>query len=175
MLIFIAGVHGVGKGFLCETALTHFEVIHKSASALIKENSQVTFSKDKNTANIDKNQAILLNALSELRKNDVNLLLDGHFTLVNKEGVITDISKETFLGMNIDYIILISEPEEVVKGRILSRDGIDVNYDLKELIRRERQNAIKISKELSLPFHELKSPTPNEFINKLRELSVRVK
>lgn len=36
MLIFIAGVHGVGKGYLCSFAKDDFRVTHVSASELIK-------------------------------------------------------------------------------------------------------------------------------------------
>lgn len=37
MLIFIAGVHGVGKGYLCSFAKEELEVNHISASELIKK------------------------------------------------------------------------------------------------------------------------------------------
>ncbi|SCC32769.1 hypothetical protein GA0061071_11370 [Kosakonia oryzendophytica] len=49
-----------------------------------------------------------------------------------------------------------------------SRDGIEINYNLKELIKHEAQNAIKIASELNILFSE-------DFINKLQKLGVRAK
>ena len=86
MLIFIAGVHGVGKGYLCSFAKDDFGVTHVSASELIKNNSNIKFDNSKLTATPDKNQSILLTALNALKSKVSNILLDGHFTLINKNG-----------------------------------------------------------------------------------------
>ncbi|EFO2713906.1 AAA family ATPase, partial [Escherichia coli] len=53
MLIFIAGVHGVGKGYLCSFAKDDFGVTHVSASELIKNNSNIKFDNSKLTATPD--------------------------------------------------------------------------------------------------------------------------
>ncbi|WP_407578873.1 ATP-binding protein [Citrobacter koseri] len=175
MLIFVAGVHGVGKGYLCKKALDRLDILHKSASELIKENSTTALNKDKHTDNVDRNQLTLIQALTEYKKNNANLLLDGHFALLDKDGRIKDITQETFSGMNIDYVILISESEETIRERIRTRDGIEINYALNELIEHETQNAMYITSELNIPFYELKSPTSEDFIKKIHELGVSEK
>ena len=175
MLIFVAGVHGVGKGYLCKKALDYYDVVHKSASALIKENSTTILNKDKHTDNVDGNQVVLIKALAEYKKNNSHLLLDGHFALLDKEGSIKDIPQETFSGMKIDYVILISESVETIRERVKSRDGIEINYNINELIDRELQNAIKITSALNIPFIELKAPSSEDFIKKLQELGVKAK
>lgn len=175
MLIFVAGVHGVGKGFLCEKAIDRLDILHKSASELIKENSTTALNKDKHTDNVDGNQLTLLRALTEYKKNNRNLLLDGHFALLDKNGRIKDIAQEIFSGMNIDHVILISEAVETIRKRIRNRDGIEIDYDLNELIEHETQNAKYITSELNIPFYELKSPTSEDFIKKIHELGVSEK
>jgi adenylate kinase len=175
MLIFVAGVHGVGKGYLCKKAIEFCDIEHKSASDLIKENSDATLSKDKYTDNVDGNQITLIKALNKYKNKELDLLLDGHFVLLDKEGRIKDIPQETFSGMNIDHVLLISESEDVIKERIRSRDGIEINYNLKELIEREIQNAIKNTSELKIPFTKLNAPSSEDFINKLLALGVRAK
>ncbi|MCU6339273.1 AAA family ATPase [Enterobacter quasiroggenkampii] len=172
MLIFVAGVHGVGKGYLCKKTLERLDILHKSASELIQENSTTLLDKHKHTDNVDGNQTILINALAEYKKNNSNLLLDGHFSLLDKEGRIKDISLETFSGMSIDHVILISESEETIRERIKSRDGIEINYNLKKLIEHETQNAIYITSKLNISFSELKSPSSEDFIKKIQELGV---
>ncbi len=109
MLIFIAGVHGVGKGYLCSFAKEEFEVTHVSASELIKNNSQLTFNSSKLTATPDKNQIILLTALKELTSKKQNILLDGHFTLINTKGDVEELKPEIFEKMSLDGVILIEE------------------------------------------------------------------
>ncbi|MBZ6987667.1 AAA family ATPase, partial [Klebsiella pneumoniae] len=94
MLIFIAGVHGVGKGYLCSFAKDDFGVTHVSASELIKNNSNIKFDNSKLTTTPDKNQSILLTALNALKSKVSNILLDGHFTLINKNGDIEVLKQE---------------------------------------------------------------------------------
>ncbi|WP_407227376.1 hypothetical protein [Escherichia coli] len=63
MLIFIAGVHGVGKGYLCSFAKDDFGVTHVSASELIKNNSNIKFDNSKLTATPDKTNQYYLRHL----------------------------------------------------------------------------------------------------------------
>ncbi|MNG63976.1 adenylate kinase [compost metagenome] len=173
MLVFIAGVHGVGKGYLCTHATNELNFLHKSASELIREFGDVQLDKNKLTENINKNQLILLTALAQLKKGGSNILLDGHFTLLAKDGSITPLDTEVFNEMLLDGIILVTEPENIIKKRIHSRDGIDINYDLNNLLKSETEHARKVSSYLGIELIELNSPSEEEFIDALKKLSTR--
>ncbi|BEM66961.1 ATP-binding protein [Serratia marcescens] len=173
MLVFIAGVHGVGKGYLCSQATDELNFLHKSASGLIKEFGNIQLDTNKLTDNIDKNQLVLLAALRELKKTGQNILLDGHFSLISKEGTITPIGVEVFSDMSLDHIILISEPETVIRERIYSRDGIDVKYNIEDLLNSEKEHAKKVASYLGIGLIELNSPSKEAFIATLKKLSTR--
>ncbi|MHA3383883.1 ATP-binding protein [Yersinia enterocolitica] len=172
MLIFIAGVHGVGKGYLCSLAEKELQVTHISASKLIKDNSQITFDSSKLTETPDKNQLILLSALEKLTHSKNDLLLDGHFTLINKTGNIEELKFDIFQKMSLDGVILITEPAKTISKRLLLRDGIEITYDLDKLIEVERENAIRITKKLKTPLIILNSPTKNDFFSALKKLGM---
>ncbi|NXZ87924.1 AAA family ATPase [Serratia fonticola] len=173
MLVFIAGVHGVGKGYLCAQAEKELEFSHKSASELIREFGNIKFEKDKLTNDIDNNQLILLNALEQLKKNGSNILLDGHFTLLGKDGEINTLSANIFEGMSLDGIILVMEPAQVIRERIKSRDGIEIEYDLDNLLKSELINAREISSKLGVKLIELNSPSKEDFITALKNLAYK--
>ncbi len=51
---------------------------------------------DKFVSGIDDNQAILLDAINKLQQADEEFILDGHFCLLNEDGVITRIPMERY-------------------------------------------------------------------------------
>jgi adenylate kinase len=56
-VIFLAGVHGVGKGFLGAPVANALGISHFTASQLIREEKgQATWGKDKKTFDLDDNQ-----------------------------------------------------------------------------------------------------------------------
>ncbi len=66
-MIFISGVHGVGKSYFCDMVKTETGIESYSASTLITQKKHSGFSKDKLIPDIDDNQQYLLQAVSELR------------------------------------------------------------------------------------------------------------
>ncbi len=90
-MIFISGVHGVGKSYFCDMVKTETGIESYSASTLITQKEHSGFSKDKLIPDIDDNQQYLLQAVSELRDSGENFILDGHFCLLNASGEITRI------------------------------------------------------------------------------------
>ena len=164
MLIFIAGVHGVGKGYLCSFAKDDFGVTHVSASELIKNNSNIKFDNSKLTATPDKNQSILLTALNALKSKVSNILLDGHFTLINKNGDIEVLKQEVFEERGLDGVILVEESPDT--------DGSDITYDLNKLMEAERENAKYVTNKINVPLIILESPTTNDLSIALEKLGM---
>jgi adenylate kinase len=79
-VIFLAGVHGVGKGFLGTPVASALGISHLTASQLIREEKgQATWGHDKKTSDLDDNQLALIRAVAQRRLTHPSILLDGHF------------------------------------------------------------------------------------------------
>lgn len=126
-MIFISGIHGVGKSYFCQIVKEETDIESYSSSTLITEKKHSGFSKDKFTTDIDDNQQYLLQAVNELKASGQNFILDGHFCLLNTSGEITRIPYETFTHLNPDAIILLMEKPDVIFARRKERDGIEVS------------------------------------------------
>lgn len=125
-MIFISGIHAVGKGYFCGLVKKQLGIEAYSASDLIAKARNSGFSSDKLVANIEENQQYLLAAVKELRENGTNFILDGHFCLINKDtGEPERISLETFTTLKPEAIVLLTEKPEVIVERRKTRDRID--------------------------------------------------
>ncbi len=145
-MIFISGVHGAGKSYFCERVRSELNIETYSASTLISERKNKPFSADKLIPDIETNQHYLLSVVDELRAHNNIFLLDGHFCLLNAEGVVTRIGIETFTTLKPDAIVLLTEQPEIIAERRKSRDGI--TYDVGGI--RDFQNEeIAYAKEVS--------------------------
>ncbi|MGP6443889.1 ATP-binding protein [Rahnella aceris] len=174
MLIFIAGVHGVGKSYLCTLyCKQHEHTLHKSASQLIREFGNINFDSNKLTSNIDENQLVLIEAIKKIKISGQNLLLDGHFALVDKNGEVNQIDSEVFKKLELDGIILLEEPSEIIKERINARDKKEIEYNLEELITQEKENANKVSLNYQIPLIKLLSPNYDDFQDALGKLACK--
>lgn len=129
-IIFVGGVHGVGKTTLCKSVCTKFDVIHYSASELIKRYSHIEFPLNARVENIDRNQEALINAINEYLSRSIIYLLDGHFCLLNKDGVITKIPLSTFTAISPIAIILLYDDPCNIYFRLQDRDREIYDLDL---------------------------------------------
>lgn len=94
-IIFIGGIHGVGKGTVCKEIVSRTNLVHITASEILnwKEISDID---NKLVANISKTQERLVQGLKKLIKKDVQYLLDGHFCLLNSDGISTRVDEDVF-------------------------------------------------------------------------------
>ena len=88
-MIFISGIHGVGKTYLCSKLKEEFGFKAFSSSQLISQQKGKDLSNNKLTGDIEDNQYYLCKAVDELKESINMFLLDGHFCLLNETGVIT--------------------------------------------------------------------------------------
>lgn len=120
-ILFIAGVHGVGKTTFCRCLEKSIEAETISASEIIKNKTKIN--KDKSVKDIDGNQDILVGGLSELGIKNSYIILDGHFCLLDKQRQINFVPTSTFRALNIFGIILLKcDPVQIYK-RLTGRDG----------------------------------------------------
>lgn len=151
-MIFISGIHGVGKTYFCSMLKEEFGFKAFSSSQLISQQKGKDFSNDKLTSDIEDNQYYLCKAVDELKESINMFLLDGHFCLLNETGVITRISKNTFERISPSLLILLTEKPEIIANRRFRRDGIKICLEEIDTFQtEERKYAQEISDYLNIP------------------------
>lgn len=125
-IIFVGGIHGVGKTTLCKKLSTILKIRHYSAGELIELENKSNFSKQ--VSDINKNQNILLNALTNLVTDD-SIILDGHFSLINSKSVIEKIDKSVFMEIGISLVITLHGNEIDIYNRLINRDGKSLSIE----------------------------------------------
>lgn len=151
-MIFISGVHGVGKSYFCNKVKEELGINTFSASKLISEHKHAEFSRDKLIPDIDHNQQYLLMAIRDLNAVGSDYLLDGHFCLLNADGHVTRIPKDTFIALNPDAIVLLTEKPKTIAERRRQRDG--VNHNTNSIYQFQEEEAIyanEVAETLGIP------------------------
>ena len=151
-MIFVSGIHGVGKTFFANQVKEQLGIATYSASQLITEKRNKGFAANKIVEEIDENQVYLLDAIDELREKGEEFILDGHFCLLNRDGFISRIPMNTFTSLNPNKIVLLTEQPAVIATRRLQRDGVVVKEaDIESFQREEKIYAEEIAKKLGVP------------------------
>lgn len=164
MTVFVAGVHGVGKTYLCKQYEGSFNAIHESASELIrKERALADWSIDKKVRDIDVNQIALTRAVKRICSNGQSLLLDGHFVLIGELAELTPIGVNTFEGLSISSVVLIEAAPSVISSRLSARDLSKSAVDIGNFIQAERAHARAVCDHLGVSLHILYEPDFEEF------------
>lgn len=151
-MIFVGGIHGVGKTYFCEKIKKSLGFDYYTASQLIERQRGVRFDVDKKVVNINSNQVLLIEALNKLRESGKEFILDGHFCLVNNDGNISRVPFETFQEVKPNKIILLTENPQVIKQRRAERDGIEL--DIKEIAafqHEEYSYAVEVARKIGCP------------------------
>lgn len=160
-VIFLAGVHGVGKGFLGAPVASSMGIAHLTASQLIREEKgQATWGLDKKTSDLDDNQLALIRAVAQRRLTHPSILLDGHFVLRDAQGVLTPLATSVFKELHLTGVILLTEAESVIASRLALRDkGTPDVQAISELAEAELAHAQVVCNELGLPLAVIHAPT----------------
>jgi adenylate kinase len=130
-IIFVAGIHGVGKTTGCKSVAEEFGIPHFSASQIIKgERSSAVDEMSKLVADVDDNQRLLIRGVLRVLERG-RFLLDGHFTMRRKsDGGIEAIHVDVFRELNIGGVVLYTDHPEEISRRILARDGVSQPVDM---------------------------------------------
>jgi adenylate kinase len=148
-IIFVSGIHGVGKTTLITKLVSHFgnSISDESASSIITREKNKNWSQKK-VEDIDINQAALERGIKKiLASSNKPLLLDGHFCLLNKRNDIEKIDTQIFKFLSPQLIILLIDEPQNIKERINNRDSSSWDLDLiTQFQQEEKQYAQKVSK-----------------------------
>lgn len=153
-IIFVGGIHGVGKTTLCKILEERMSIKHFSASQLIKSlKDDPSVDIDKRVADIGDNQKLLLTAIREYISHNITAVLDGHFCLLNPNKEIEQISIETFSRISPIALIVLHDSIENIVSKISGRDGVIYDYDLLSRFQNKEVGYSKyIARCLSIPF-----------------------
>lgn len=157
-IVFVAGIHAVGKTTACQQVAHDCHVPHYSASAVIKaEKESAIAKKGKMVADVDGNQKLLVQGVNRvLSQHEGVILLDGHFTLLNSKGEIQSIESVLFQQISLDRVIVFRDDPDAIVSRMANRDG---NAYTRDLIDRHQTKEIThakiICEELAIPFQLL--------------------
>ncbi|KHL94561.1 hypothetical protein QW71_17340 [Paenibacillus sp. IHB B 3415] len=151
-IVFVAGIHGVGKTYLCDRLSIELDVPRFSASKLISKQKDYEFTNSKKVEQIQENQGFLIDAIHNYTEEFPAILLDGHFCLLNKEEGIERLPEETFDKLNPVCILLKIEEVPIIADRLKERDGIDYDADfLGDFQNSEIEYAREIAEKYSIP------------------------
>lgn len=144
-IIFIGGIHGSGKGTVCETLKGKVEIIYLTASEVLKWN-ELSLQQDKLVTDIDQTQNRLITNLNKIVDKNKSYLLDGHYCLLNKDGKPEKIPLQTFKDIYPRKLILVITNPITIKNRLETRDA--KIYDI-TLIENFQNLEINFAKEIS--------------------------
>ncbi|HEY0735701.1 MAG TPA: ATP-binding protein [Herpetosiphonaceae bacterium] len=151
-IIFVGGIHGVGKTQFCKTITEHVHIDHASASDLIRQAGKLLSTTEKQVEKVAENQDLLIYALSQYVSDFQVLLLDGHFCLLDKQLNIQLIPLATFQHIAPKAVVVVTDKPEIIVERLLKRDGKSYALDL---IKRFQENEIDyaehVCKNLNIP------------------------
>ena len=155
-LIFIGGIHGVGKGTICDKICEQTDFIHIIASEILRWD-EISKPDNKKVENIQSTQDRLIAGLDKALKKNESYLLDGHFCLFNSEGQFEKVPMETFEKIAPKLIVLVTIKIDLIKERLEKRDNKRYDFDLlKNMQTSEKEYAQQISSKLNVPFVEIK-------------------
>ncbi len=149
-IVFIGGVHGVGKSHFCRNLVGKFDVEHMVASRIISQ--YIKQSDDKTVPDVEKNQLILANELSNYNTMSRTILLDGHFCLLNEKSDIQDVPLHTFKAIATQAIILLKDNPASIVSRLSCRDNRTYRVGLIAALQaREVERANFVKQSLDIP------------------------
>lgn len=172
MIIFVAGIHGVGKTFLGAPVAQQLGIRHATASQLIRaERGMQSWGSDKRVKGIDENQAALISATRRLRSSGQKLLLDGHFVLRDTSGEFNEIGAQVFRSLQIGAVLLLEAELDTVAERLRARgDTSWASSDLGTFAEREKSHAQRVTSALGIEFRKLLAPSKEEFRDTIQSM-----
>lgn len=152
-ILFVGGVHGVGKTTFCKKMELRFSVQHYSASELIRVEKREIKTPDKRVKDINLNQNVLIRAINQHLNERAWSIIDGHFCLLNSDKEITKIPDKIFVEMSPKAILVIYDETEKICERLRQRDQKKYEvFLIEELQRQEIKYAQALAQELNIPY-----------------------
>lgn len=154
-VVFVGGVHGVGKSTCCAQVAQLAGCLHVTASEIIRrERAQAITLAGKLVADVDGNQRLLIRGFQAFRQKAgaTPILLDGHFAMRNGLGDIQLVSVDVFRSLGIDCVICLVDEASAISDRIRQRDGTaPADHEIADLQDAELRHARMVADDLAIP------------------------
>lgn len=151
-ILFIGGIHGVGKTLFSEQASKAVGVPRLNASTLISEQIKAPAAINKRVRNVEDNQTALIEALESHLLAAEQLLLEGHFCVFDLSGSIATVPTETFRKLSPVAVVLLLGEVELIQQRLLEREKREFSIKvLTDLQNSERKHAEDVCGTLNIP------------------------
>lgn len=175
-MIFLGGVHGVGKTSMCSGVLERFGLQVISASDIIRaERAQP--SSDSRTAvlNVGGNQELLVRGVQRIVVDiPERYLLDGHFALRTLAGNIEEIDADVFQAIGVSGLICLIDDPAAIAQRLSARDGeVHDVIAISQLQAAELSAAEAVSRTLGLRLNVVQAFGSRAFEDCLRACQMR--
>ncbi|WP_455150393.1 ATP-binding protein [Schaalia odontolytica] len=151
-MIILAGVHGVGKSYLCERLQQELGILTYAASTLIASYKECELPKDKLTKDINDNQQHLIKAIETIKATTTKFILDAHFCLHDENGNIVRIHEDVFVKLKPKAILLLTDDPHTIAKRRKERDGAIVDtHRIETHQQAEYEHSLAIATKLNIP------------------------
>ena len=162
-MIFVCGIHGVGKSFFCNDLREKTGKLIFSASDLILKRGEKNF-QQKKVDDIQLNQKLLIDEVNQIKKRETDFILDGHLCLLDKSGKIRRVYFDIVKELEIDLLMVLIDCPQIIKRRVKERDGIDWEIDFIQRFQNEEiEYARKLAKILKFDYQIIKVSAKEEF------------
>jgi adenylate kinase len=149
-IVFLGGVHGVGKSSICKKISRYLKIEHLSSGHLLQWQSNNQNANEKLVSDIHNTQNRLIQTLRTTVKPGAKYLLDGHLCLLNKNRKIEKVPYDVFKYISpVIVSILVSKAIEI-QERLLQRDNVSYSLDL---IQQMQQTEVEYGRELAEYFN----------------------
>lgn len=165
---FVSGVHGVGKTTILNELSKKYAVDCYSISDLIRKHGKSIRIEEKKTKELLPNQEAWIYELNQLElEQGTNLILDGHFFLINSHNEISEIPFDVLDRTEIERIVLVTADERLIQERLHLRDKYEWDLEhIKEFQTRETERAYLYASIYNIPIYRFDG---NDSIVKLAE------
>lgn len=174
MLIFVAGIHGVGKTFLAKPLALRLGMQYATASQLIREErGRVSWDASKIVDDVASNQAALIAAVGRLRAGGQPLMLDGHFVLRRADNDHERLPAKVFFDLGCVGVVVLTASSAVILSRLSDRG--DRSWSVEQIdafARAEVDHAGEVCDSLAIPLVVLEAPTLERFEAAVADLSM---
>ncbi|MCP3024536.1 ATP-binding protein [Cupriavidus basilensis] len=160
-VLFVGGVHGVGKSTMCSPVAQELGAAYMSASDLIKaEKASAVAREGKLVANVLSNQELLIQAFGKrLRQSQASfVILDGHFALRDTTKTIQQLPVDLYSSLGITGFACIFDYPSAIAERISERDSRPTTaHEVSELQEIELQHAKLVAHTLGKPLQLIRA------------------
>ena len=155
---FFGGVHGVGKSTLIGGLSKKLGIDAYSSSDMIRQSHEVSScNKVVDVIDVIPNQNALIDGLRLSNWYERGGLLDGHFVLRGDDGTFSKIPAEVFAQMDLDLILVLTRPPNIIIKHVMKRDGSKVQpwqlseSSIRKMQELELEHARSVSREIHVP------------------------